>query len=80
MTDFLQLPAKASEFLEKDKVKPPLTPEEEEQKRIDDELKKKEKKAKKDAKKNGKKGKKAKLSERDEFLKERVAMGPTETV
>ena len=43
-------------------------------------MKAKEKKKKKDAKKAGKKGKKGKISERDEFLKERTAIGPTEAV
>lgn len=59
-TNFAALPPKSKDFMEKDKVKPPLTPEEEELKRIEEEQKKKEKKAKKDAKKAGKKGKKAK--------------------
>lgn len=63
--DFSAVPNAAKEFYDRLKVKPPLTPEEEELERIKAELKAKEKKKKKDAKKAGKKGKKAKLSERD---------------
>lgn len=44
------------------------------------EQKKKELKKKKDAKKAGKKGKKKKLTDREEFQKERTAIGPTDTV
>lgn len=80
MHDFKLLPNKATEYYEKDKVKPPLSPEEQEAMLAEMEQKSKEKKKKKDAKKAGKKGKKGKLSERDEFLKERTQKGPTETV
>lgn len=40
----------------------------------------KQKKKEKDAKKAGKKGKKKKLTERDEFMQERTAIGPSEAV
>lgn len=72
MHDFKQLPNKIAEFYDKDKVKPPLTPEEEEAIRAQMDLEAKEKKKKKDAKKGGKKGKKAKLSEREEFISEKT--------
>jgi len=78
--DFSAVPNSAKEFYERLKVKPPLSPEDEELERMLSELKAKEKKKKKDAKKAGKKGKKAKLSERDQFLKERTCVGPTEAV
>jgi hypothetical protein len=72
MHDFKQLPAKVADFYEKDKVKPPLTPEQEEEIRMKQEQAAKDKKKKKDAKKAGKKGKKAKLTDQDIFLKERT--------
>lgn len=75
--DFRALPRTATEYYEKDKVKVPLTPEEEEFELMLMDQKAKEKKKKKDAKKAGKKGKKAKLTERDEFIKERDAIGPS---
>lgn len=78
--EFKGLPKKAKEFYERFDVKLPLTPEEEELKRVLDEQAKKEKKKKKDAKKAGKKGKKKKLSDREEFLKERACKGPSEAV
>lgn len=77
--EFKGLPKKSDEFYEKDKVAMPLTPEEEELQRVLEEQAKKEKKKQKDAKKAGKK-KKKNLSERDEFLKERVCNGPSEAV
>jgi len=78
--EFKGLPKKAKEFYDVDKVAMPLSPEEEELKRVLEEVEKKEKKKKKDAKKAGKKGKKKKLSDREEFLKERACNGPSEAV
>ena len=70
--EFTGVPYKGKEFYDKDKVRPPLTAEEE---ALEEEKEKEKKKGKKGKGKG--KGKKGKLSELDEFLEDYKPTGPT---
>ena len=69
--EFAKIPDTVKDFYEKDKVKIPLSPEEQEMEAKLAEMKKKEKKGKK---------KKKKLTEKEKFEKDNPRCGPTEAV
>ena len=75
MHEFSKLPNSIQEFYDRKDVMAPLTPEQQEMQRIEEEKKAKEKKKKKEQKKAGKG--KGKQSERDEFLSSHTVSGPS---